>query len=119
MESDSQEYYEIERSGHVEIVRIKQPKLNHTALAELQGELATRIEAGARKMIINLEPVSFVDSFGVGVIADATRRMEKAGGELRLCGVAERVHMSLTITRLDQRIQILATENEALENLGG
>ena len=119
MESNSQAFFEINRTGDVEIVRIKQPKLNHTALAELQVELGQRIDSGARKMLINLEPVAFVDSFGVGVIAEATRRMEKAGGELRLCGVGERVMMSLTITRLDQRIQILDNENEALESLGG
>lgn len=108
--------YEISRVGDVEVVRITEPKLSYAALSELQIEIDRRIEAGARKMVVNLAPVAFVDSFAVGIIAAATRRIEGSGGELRLCGVGERVRMSLTITRLDRRVPIYADEASALQS---
>jgi anti-anti-sigma factor len=111
--------YEIVQVGDVDVVRLTQPKLDFPALEELQNELDRRIDEGCRKMLINLEPLTFVDSFGVGIIAEATRRMELAGGELKLCGVGDRVMMSLTITRLDQRLAIHADEPSALEAFGG
>ena len=111
--------YHIERIGEVDVVRITQPKLGYPDLAELQTELDRRIDEGSRRMLVNLAPVAFVDSFGVGVIAAASRRMEQSGGALKLCGVGERVRLSLTITRLDQRLDIHEDEASALDAFDG
>jgi anti-anti-sigma factor len=111
--------FRIVRQGDVDIVRLTESKMEQQALEALQHELARRIDAGARKMVINLAPVAFVDSFGIGVIAAAARQMSEAGGALRLCGVGQRVQMSLTITRLDRTVTILADEDEALRSFGG
>ena len=106
--------YQIERIGDVDVVRITQPKIGYPDLAELQTELHRRIDDGSRRMLVNLAPVTFVDSFGVGVIAATSRRMEQSGGKLKLCGVGDRVRLSLTITRLDQRLDIHEDEAVAL-----
>jgi anti-anti-sigma factor len=111
--------FTIEKVGDVEIVRLTEPKMSQATLESLQKALAKSIEAGTRKMLINLEPLTFVDSFGIGVIAATARKMGQAGGELRLCGVGERVLMSLTITRLDRTLAISADEAEALRRFRG
>lgn len=111
--------FEVTRSGDVDIVRLIEPKVAQTALETLQKDLAKRIAGGTRKMVIDLAPVAFVDSFGIGVIAATSRLLEQAGGTIVLCGVGERVMMSLTITRLDRSLTIVADEAAALRSLGG
>jgi len=101
----------------IHLVRVTEPKMAHTTLEALQRELSNRIDSGVRKLIINLAPVAFVDSFGLGVIVATARKMEQAGGKLKLCGVGDRVRMSLTITRLDRSLDIAADEQEALRSL--
>jgi anti-sigma B factor antagonist len=117
--SAAQSFYEIRRAGDVDVLRFTQSKLGYPALADLQKELDERIDAGSRKLLIDLAAVSFVDSFAVGIIAAAARRMESAAGSLKLCGVGERVHMSLAITRLDRRLEIHPDETAALESFRG
>ena len=56
----------------------------------------------------------------MALVFDATaRRMLDVGGQLKLSGAGERVRLSLTITRLDQRLEIMADEAAALESFGG
>ena len=110
--------FDVTQVGDVDVLRVTEAKMAHAALESLQSELARRIDAGTRKMVVNLAPVSFVDSFGIGVIAATARKMSEAGGELKLCGVGERVRMSLTITRLDKTLDIRADEPEALRSFG-
>jgi anti-sigma B factor antagonist len=110
--------FEVSRTGDVEVVRLIEPKLAQPDLEALQNDLSKRIDEGARKMVINLAPVAFVDSFGIGVIAATARRISQAGGRVKLCGVGDRVKMSLTITRLDRMLEIFADEEEALRSFG-
>lgn len=117
--SAAQSFYEIIRSQDVDVLRFTQSKLGYPALADLQKDLDSRIDAGSRKLLINLESVSFIDSFAVGIIAAAARRMENAQGSLKLCGVGERVRMSLAITRLDRRLEIHPDETAALQSFSG
>ena len=111
--------YQVTRASDVDVVRFIQPKIPQPALESLQKELAKRIEEGARKMEVNLEPVAFVDSFGIGVIAATARAIAQKGGALKLCGVNDRVRMSLTITRLDKSLDIQPDEATALRSFGG
>ena len=111
--------FEITNRGEVEVVRLTAAKMAFSGLEALQRDLDQRIDQGSRKMLINLAPVSFVDSFGIGVIAATARKMAQAGGLVRLCGVGERVRMSLTITRLDRTLDIAADEAEGLRRFRG
>ena len=98
--------FRVDRVGDVDVVHVAEPKMTYATLESLQGELSQRIDDGNRKLVIDLAPVSFLDSFGIGVIVATARKMAQAGGRLKLCGVGERVQMSLTITRLDRTLDI-------------
>ena len=111
--------YDIETINTVDVVRVHESKMAYATLESLQKELSARIAGGSRRMVVNLEPVAFVDSFGLGVIVATSRTMSQAGGQLKLCGVGERIMMSLTITRLDRSLDIEADEETAIRSLSG
>ena len=111
--------FEIATEGDIDVVHVSEPKMAYATLEELQSALRDRIEAGTRKMVIDLASVSFLDSFGIGVIVATARKMSEKSGQLKLCGVGDRVMMSLTITRLDRTLDIVADEQEAVRSLRG
>ena len=88
-------------------------------LDALHDKINERIASGVRKMVLNLAPVAFMDSFAIGIIVATARAMSKADGQLKLCGVGERVLMSLTITRLDRTLDIVDNEETAIRSLRG
>ena len=114
-----QEPFDLESREGVDLLHFHASKMDPPVLDALQEKINERIASGVRKMVLNLAPVAFVDSFAIGVIVATARAMSKAGGTLKLCGVGERVLMSLTITRLDRTLDIVDDEETAIRSLCG
>jgi anti-sigma B factor antagonist len=72
------------------------------------------LEAGTTKMLLNLTSVPIIDSMGIGEIVRAFKRVQEAGGELKLVGVTDRVYGALRITQLLDLIESYKTEDEAV-----
>jgi len=72
------------------------------------------IEAGTTKVLLNLTGVPIIDSMGIGEIVRAFKRVQQAGGELKLVGVTDRVYGALKITQLLELIGSYKTEDEAV-----
>ncbi len=81
---------------------------------EFHGALIELCEQSPAMLIINLGDVRFIDSSGVGTLADIFRRLKKSGGKLALVGLNKMVRSVFEITRLDQLMSIYETEDEAL-----
>ena len=67
-------------------------------LREMEGLVNSLIKDGARKLVIDLTHVEFVDSAGLGVIMHASGEMEHRGGQLRISGAREQVRRLFDIT---------------------
>src|SRR5205085_11340081 len=72
------------------------------------------LEAGTAKVLLNLTGVPIIDSMGIGEIVRAFKRVQQAGGQLKLVGVTERVYGALRITQLLDLIESYKTEDEAV-----
>ncbi len=72
------------------------------------------LEAGTTKVLLNLTSVPIIDSMGIGEIVRAFKRVQEAGGELKLVGVTDRVYGALRITQLLDLIESHKTEDEAV-----
>ncbi len=76
------------------------------------------IEHGCRKVILDLEGVSFMDSTCVGEIVAAYKLLHRMSGELKLPKPSARVHALLDCARLLSIIESFQSETEALCSLG-
>jgi anti-anti-sigma factor len=74
------------------------------------------LDDGRRRLLINLQYVSYVDSTGIGEIVGAFTRVDQAGGTLKLCGVSPRIRELLQATTLDAVIEAFTAEDEALRS---
>ena len=101
------------------LVSITQLTINYADLEKLQAELFTLIDGESSRMVIDLAQVETMDSFGVGVLMSAYRRMDRKGGALKLCGVTGRVRSTLAITKVDTVIEIFDDADAACASFEG
>ncbi|SYZ74436.1 Anti-sigma factor antagonist [Candidatus Zixiibacteriota bacterium] len=64
------------------------------------GKLHEYVDAGKKKVIIDLSGVEWMSSVGLGMLISALTTMKNKGGELKLTGVTKTIQSLLTITRL-------------------
>jgi anti-sigma B factor antagonist len=81
-----------------------------TAFAELAHE-------GALEVIVDLLNVPFIDSVGLAVLVESSKRLKAKGGVLRVVCNDGRVAHILEITGLGQILALYPTLREALESL--
>ncbi len=72
---------------------------------------------GARKILLNMQMVTQVDTTGISTIVRAFVSLQRAGGKLGLFRVSDRVRQILDLTRLLNVIPSFADEGEALSKI--
>jgi len=72
----------------------------------LRDRIASLIDGGVRRLVVNLEEVGFLDSSGLGVLIGALRRLKEHDGVLWIvCNEGSTLKV-LTVTGLDKVFQI-------------
>ena len=73
-------------------------------LQSVESEIRSLIDGGARKLVIDLTGLKWIDSAGVGTLISCGGQMDQLGGRVRLAGangsvvkVFEMVHMDRVI----------------------
>lgn len=107
----------VDRDG-VRVASVSQLTITYTDLEKLQAELYGIIDGDETRLVLDLAGVSTMDSFGVGVLMSAYRRMAKKGGALKLAAVTPRVRSALAITKVDTVIEIHDTVDAACASFG-
>ena len=69
--------------GDVRVLRVA-GDVDFDAAPQFKRQITSRIDAGERRIVIDLSQVSFIDSTAIGVLIAAIRRLEAAGGSLSL-----------------------------------
>jgi anti-sigma B factor antagonist len=70
---------------------------------QLRVALSRALDAGARRITVDVRDVPFIDSSGLGVLVGALRRLRESGGtELIVVGLQDPVRKVFDITGLDQ-----------------
>lgn len=75
--------------------------------------LLKEIESGKRKIILDFERLTFIDSSFIGAIVVAWKKMNENNGKLILIQVNEKVKINMSITRVDNSILILNNFEDA------
>lgn len=96
------------------IVRLR-GELDHHWAGYLREEIDRLLDSRLpRRLILNLEGLTFMDSAGVGVLLGRYRRLSEQGGEIALCRVPKTVLKVLEISGVTNIISLYQEENDAL-----
>jgi anti-anti-sigma factor len=109
---------QVEEQGDVKVVRVQAPKLTYPTLSEFFAEVRRVVEAGSRKLVIDLQAVTYVDSASIGCLMDIYRLMQERGGAVKLAGVQPRVETMISMTGVHKLIDIHREEAAALAAFG-
>jgi anti-anti-sigma factor len=109
---------EVKQIGTVSVVSVVEPQMVYEKLEAIQQQVGELIQAGARRVVLNLSAVRMMDSSGVGLLMELNRKLDQQGGVLRLAGIQPRIRSLLALTRLDRVIEVHDDEAEAVASLG-
>ena len=88
--------------GNVAILSISVKMMGDTESQQLHEKVKIILEKGVTNIVLDLNNVRLINSIGIGLIMACWSSVEKAGGQLKLANVGEKVYDVLTITELDQ-----------------
>ena len=106
------------RHNSVVVVHVTETRLTYPILSDFSNVIATLVAGGNRDILIDLAPVTYVDSATIGCLMDLYRQVHGAGGHLKLSGVQKRVETMLTLTGAQNFIEIHADEPTAVKSFG-
>jgi anti-anti-sigma factor len=104
----------VEQAGDARILRVTVAKLTYPVLAAFLGEARAVVADGARKLFIDLEAVTYIDSATIGCLVEIHRLLEDLGGSLTLTGLHRRIETMLSMTGV---LQFLNVEGRATSSL--
>ena len=107
-----------EQAGAISIVRVGETRLMYPLLADFASAVGGLLTGGHHEILIDLSPVTYVDSATIGCLMDLYRQIHAAGGHLKLSGVQKRVETMLTLTGAQNFIEIHADEPSAVKSFG-
>ena len=107
-----------DQSGGVAIVRVGETRLMYPILGDFSTAVSGLVAAGKHDILIDMTPVTYVDSATIGCLMDRYRQVHNLGGHLKLSGVQKRVETMLTMTGAQNFIEIHADEPSAVKSFG-
>jgi len=82
----------------------------------LREALNRLVGQGQRKILLNLDGLTYLDSAGIGLIACKYVTLHRHDGELKLCNLRTRASEVLGVTKLLTVFESFDTEAEALRS---
>ncbi len=86
--------------AHVMILDIHGRIVLGDEIGDLRDAVRNLLAEGKKKIILNLAGVDYIDSSGVGELVGSFTTVRKAGGELKLLSLTQKVQDVLYVTKL-------------------
>jgi anti-anti-sigma factor len=107
-----------DQTDEIAIVRVGETRLMYPLLSEFAATVTALVAAGRQRILIDLSPVTYIDSATIGCLMDLYRQSVAAGGTLKLSGVQKRVETMLHLTGAQNFLEIHADETSAVRSFG-
>ena len=85
---------------------------------ELEWKVDDLLKAQAKRIVLDLAGVTFLDSTGVGIIAMCGGKLKKTGGALRISGPTGIVANTLALCKISEIVPVFATLEQAASSFG-
>ena len=104
---------ETEKRGGTVILRVAEPRLDAQQAIEFRDRFRAALPPGARRVVLDLAEVEFIDSSGLGAVVAV---MKAAGPEVsfELAGLTPLVAKVFRLTRMDTVFRIHGSVAQAL-----
>ena len=104
------------RVGDVTVLRLGGRIVFGDGASELRARLNDLLDEARLKFLLDLRDVTYIDSFGVGVIAAKFVSVRRKGGDMKLLSLSPRTHRVMKISGLLKIFQSFESEDEGLSS---
>jgi anti-sigma B factor antagonist len=94
-------------------------ELDIATVPKLRRRLAAALDRGARRVVIDLRPLDFLDSVAVAALLHAARQLGDDGRLAVVVGPESYIRMVFEIAGLPQCLDVVATRAEAVARVSG
>ena len=105
------------RRGDALVVELHGRLMMGESTRRLRGHVRRVLDAGDRRIVLDLAACDYIDSAGLGELATALVRVQNSGGQLTLLNPAKRVEDLLRITRLLEVFDVYRDEETAVSSM--
>ena len=103
----------VDKMDDVAVATMPVDELDASNAADFKRDIAPVLEANTR-LVIDLSPLRFVDSSGLGAMLSCLRQLSAKGGDLKLCGMSKQVRSAFELVRMHRIFDIFGTREEAV-----
>jgi len=107
-----------ETQGGVSILKLKGNIVGAAESSLLIDRLHEALEKGQTQVVIDLSQVDWMNSSGLGTLISGLTTMRQSGGNLKLCGLSDKIQNLFTITKLLTVFEIFPSAADAAASYG-
>ena len=104
----------VEEQGTTKVITLEDRRLDAAIAGEFKDQAREIADENTQLLVLDLSPVSFIDSSGIGAIVGLMKHMGR-GRRMEICGLHPTVFKLFQLTRMDSVFVIHATREEALK----
>ena len=105
---------DVREMGDVTVLGVKGNLMGGPETVSVHDKVKEFIEKKKTKVVIDLSQVKWMNSSGLGTVMGCLTSLKNAEGELKLCGVTEKVKSLFMITKLITLFETHTTVDEAV-----
>jgi len=103
-------HFDLEQIDGITVVNLVGPKLTPEANEPLYG----LVENEGQRLLLDLSNVRFLSSNALGILVSLKKKIDAAGGRLRLCCLEPDLLELLRVTMLDRIFEVFDSRQDAL-----
>jgi anti-sigma B factor antagonist len=107
-----------QKIGDVTVLRLGGRIVFGDGAPELRRHINDLLDEARLKFLLDLRDVTYLDSFGVGVIAAKYVSVRRKGGDIKLLCLSPRTHHVMRISGLLKIFEAFESEEEGLRSFG-
>lgn len=106
----------VEYIDDVALVSLPGEYLDASTVKDFKNDIAQVTDGDTKKVVFDMSSLQFIDSSGLGAILSCLRKLNGAGGELKLCGMTKPVRALFELVRMHRIMDIYETSDEAVKS---
>lgn len=111
--------HSVRESQGVTVVDLKGKITIGSGDEQLREIVHAQLDAGKKKILLNCEGITFIDSTGIGELVAAYTKAKNRGGTLALLKLTARLQELMEMTQLMTIFDTYEDEGEALQAMAG
>jgi anti-sigma B factor antagonist len=104
---------QVEKMDQTTIITFNQATVEANNVPALWDEIVPLLD-DTTQLVFDLSQVDFIDSTGCGIFPNCVKRLSEKDGELKICGLSDKLAALFRLMAFDRLMDIMQTREEAI-----